>query len=129
MWLSEYSNNKVFKMNEFFKILADETRLRCLALIYENHELCVCELIYALDLPQSKISRHLALIKLNKLISDRREGQWVLYSINSDISKFKKNIIKTSINELIKVSPFKEDRSRLLKMENRPLKNKQMIYV
>ncbi|RKZ36264.1 MAG: transcriptional regulator [Gammaproteobacteria bacterium] len=107
-------------MNDFFKVLADETRLRCLALIYENHELCVCELIHALELPQSKISRHLSLIKLNKLIIDRREGQWVLYSTNSDISKFKKNIIKMSIKELIKVSPFKEDRNRLFKMENRP---------
>lgn len=81
-------------MNDFFKVLADETRLRCLALIYENHELCVCELIHALELPQSKISRHLSLIKLNKLIIDRREGQWVLYSTNSDISKFKKILSK-----------------------------------
>lgn len=81
-------------MNEFFKVLADETRLRCLALIYENNELCVCELIHALELPQSKISRHLSLIKLNNLIVDRREGQWGFYSPCPNVSKFKKNIIK-----------------------------------
>ena len=116
-------------MNEFFKVLADETRLRCLALIYENRELCVCELIHALDLPQSKISRHLSLIKLNKLIIDRREGQWVLYSLHPDISTFKDNIIKTSIKELIDKSPFKEDKKRLLEMANRPLVNKEVSYV
>ena len=116
-------------MNDFFKVLADETRLRCLALIYENRELCVCELIHALELPQSKISRHLSLIKLNKLIIDRREGQWVLYSPHPDISRFKDNIIKTSIKELIDKFPFKEDKKRLLGMTNRPLVNKEVSYV
>ncbi len=107
-------------MNDFFKVLSDETRLRCLALIYANNELCVCELIHALNLPQSKISRHLSLIKLNRLIIDRREGQWVLYSPSPEVSKFKQNMIKETIQELITTSPFKEDRDRLLKMENRP---------
>ncbi len=116
-------------MNEFFKVLSDETRLRCLALIYENKELCVCELIHALGLLQSKISRHLSLIKLNKLIIDRREGQWVLYSPSSEVSKFKENIIKKTIKELIEISPFKEDRDRLLKMENRPLISKEYTDV
>lgn len=113
-------------MNDFFKILADETRLRCLTLIYENHELCVCELIHALELPQSKISRHLSLIKLNNLIVDRREGQWVFYSVPPNVSKFKINIIDMSINELKKTKPFKEDRNRLIGMANRPLFNKKI---
>ncbi|VVH58519.1 Arsenical resistance operon repressor [uncultured Gammaproteobacteria bacterium] len=116
-------------MNDFFKVLSDETRLRCLTLIYENRELCVCELIHALDLPQSKISRHLSLVKLNKLIIDRREGQWVLYSVHPDISTFKDNIIKASITELMNTPPFKEDRSRLHKMTNRPLANKEFSNV
>ena len=113
-------------MNDFFKVLADETRLRCLTLIYENHELCVCELIHALELPQSKISRHLSLMKLNNLIIDRREGQWVFYSVHPNISKFKINIIDMSINELKNTNPFKEDRKRLIGMANRPLFNKKM---
>ena len=114
-------------MNDFFKVLADETRLRCLALIYENQELCVCELIYALELPQSKISRHLSLIKLNNLIVDRREGQWVFYSIHPNVSKFKINIIDMSINELKNTNPFKEDRKKFIGMGNRPLSNKERI--
>lgn len=116
-------------MNEFFKVLSDETRLRCLALIYENNEICVCELIHALELPQSKISRHLLLIKLNKLITSRRKGQWVIYSPHSDISKFKKDIINMTIKELLKESLYKDDRDRLIKMANRPLIKKENNYV
>ena len=108
-------------MNNFFKVLADETRLRCLALIFNNREVCVCELIHALKLPQSKISRHLSIIKLNNLIDQRREGQWVLYSVHPKLSTFKKNIIKMSIRELKNCSPFREDKARLLNMINRPV--------
>jgi ArsR family transcriptional regulator len=51
-------------MNDFFNVLSDETRLRCLALICKNKVLCVCELEYALNLGQSKISRHLNILKV-----------------------------------------------------------------
>lgn len=107
-------------MGDFFKVLSDETRLRCLILILENKELCVCELIHALALPQSKISRHLSIIKLNGLINQRRLGQWVLYSTNPDISDFKKNIIAMSFNELKSTQPYRNDKARLDNMKNRP---------
>jgi ArsR family transcriptional regulator, arsenate/arsenite/antimonite-responsive transcriptional repressor len=108
-------------MNEFFKVLADETRLRCLALIFENEEICVCELIHAMDLPQSKISRHLSIIKLNNVISQRRAGQWVLYSKDPTLSDFKTSIIQMTIDELSKTSIFKQDKKRLSTMKNRPV--------
>lgn len=107
-------------MNDFFKVLADETRLRCLLLISEHHELCVCELIHALALPQSKISRHLSTIRLNGLINQRREGQWVLYSISSNLPSFQNEIIKMSFEEVKNTLPFKEDRERLNRMTDRP---------
>ncbi len=50
------------KETRIFKALADETRLRILALLLEG-ELCVCELIAALELPQSTTSRHLAYLR------------------------------------------------------------------
>ncbi len=107
-------------MNEFFKVLADETRLRCLTIIFKHQEVCVCELVHSLALPQSKISRHLAIIKLNQIIQQRREGQWVLYSGYPQLESFKKRIIQQTIEELIKTSPFKEDQQRLLAMTSRP---------
>ncbi|MGC8733368.1 MAG: ArsR/SmtB family transcription factor, partial [Halothiobacillaceae bacterium] len=44
----------------FFHALSDPTRLRCLAMLHAQGELCVCELTRALGLSQPKISRHLA---------------------------------------------------------------------
>jgi len=107
-------------MDDFFKVLADETRLRCLAIIVEHKEVCVCELVHALKLPQSKISRHLSIMKLNNIVSQRRHGQWVLYSLYPELSAFNKNIITTTIKELKKQDRFIEDNKKLLLMNDRP---------
>lgn len=67
---------------QLFKTLADETRLAILMLLYAEEELCVCDIITALHLPQSKVSRHLAYLKKFAAVIDRREGLWNYYSIN-----------------------------------------------
>lgn len=64
-----------------FKALADETRLRILALLLMEDELCVCDIIAALKLPQSTVSRHLAYLRKAGLVNDRRCGLWMYYSI------------------------------------------------
>jgi ArsR family transcriptional regulator len=63
-----------------FKALADETRLRILCLLLEE-ELCVGDILDVLQLPQSKVSRHLAYLKSAGLVDDRRCGVWMFYSI------------------------------------------------
>ena len=65
---------------ELFKALADETRLRILNLLYER-ELCVCDVMAVLDISQSKASRHLITLKRVGLANDRREAQWMHYSL------------------------------------------------
>jgi len=67
---------------EFFKLLSDETRLNSLLLICLHQELCVCELVCALNDIQPKISRHLAMLRKAGLLLDRRQGQWVFYRLN-----------------------------------------------
>lgn len=64
-----------------FKALGDETRLRLLKLL-EQRELCVCELMQALNMTQSRVSRNLGILKNAGFIKDRREGLWVHYSLN-----------------------------------------------
>lgn len=66
---------------KIFKALADETRLRILALLMDG-ELCVCEIIAALELPQSTISRHLAYLKKTAWVQDRKQGVWMYYRLN-----------------------------------------------
>lgn len=60
--------------------LADPTRIRIMRLLLER-ELCVCEIEDALQEPQYKISRHLAVLKNAGLVRDWREGQWMHYEI------------------------------------------------
>ena len=69
------------KKAKIFKALADETRLRILALLLEG-ELCVCEIIAALELPQSTTSRHLAYLRNSGWVKDRRQGVWMYYRFN-----------------------------------------------
>ena len=78
------------------KCLGDSTRLRILLLTLEESELCVCEFVEALDLSQPKISRHLALMKTAKLLSDRRQGQWIHYRINEALPKWALSIIDSA---------------------------------
>lgn len=72
-----------------FKACADETRLRILFLLNEG-ELCVCELVQVLDMPQGKISRHLGILKQASLVQDRREGTWIYYAQNKADTQLKR---------------------------------------
>jgi DNA-binding transcriptional ArsR family regulator len=63
-----------------FKALGDPTRLRIVKLL-EGGELCVCQLMAVLGMGQSRISRHLSILKQAGLIEDRRAGKWVHYRL------------------------------------------------
>ncbi len=63
-----------------FHALSDETRLRILDRLRQG-ERCVCELTDALDAAQSRLSFHLKTLKDAGLVTDRREGRWMYYSI------------------------------------------------
>lgn len=101
-----------------FKCLADETRLRCLALLHKEGKLCVCELTYALDMLQPKISRHLAQLRQCGLLTDSREGQWVYYQINTELPIWIKEILAASAKEI--AAKHKQDSGRLDTMTGRP---------
>ena len=61
-----------------FKSLSDATRLRILNLL-AGGELCVCDLMAVLGLPQSTISRHLAYLRKHGWVDARRSGKWMHY--------------------------------------------------
>ena len=77
---------------EFFKALADETRLRILSLLCSG-ELCVCEITKVLDIGQPKASRHLAVLRQSELVVDRREGMWMYYSLAEPKSETQRSIV------------------------------------
>jgi len=67
------------RQSRFFKALADETRLRIVKLLAAQ-EMCVCELMIALELTQPTASHHLGLLENAGLVKRRKEGKWVFYS-------------------------------------------------
>lgn len=103
---------------DFYKSLADETRLLCLLLIEQQGELCVCELMVALGLPQPKISRHLSQLRKVGLLLDRRQGQWVFYRIHPLLNDWMHNIVKDTLTH----NPQLLDKpaARLNDMNSRP---------
>lgn len=98
---------------ELFKSLADETRLRLLVLLQGGTEYCVCDLMNALDMPQSTVSRHLAYLKRNGWLQDRRGGVWMYYSLNKDLDAFLQAQLALLIHRLANTPIYKADRERL----------------
>ena len=66
---------------QFFKILADEARLKMLWLLFNHGELCVCDMMAVLEMTQSKASRHLRTLRHAELVTDRKEGLWSYYAL------------------------------------------------
>lgn len=99
------------KANEIFKALGDETRLRILNILASG-ELCVCDIMEVLSLPQSKVSRHLALLRHAGLVIVRKEGLWVYYSVFEPQTKFLGEL-KTCLKLLGAMAPYKEDLNKV----------------
>lgn len=88
------NDDQFTEYSDKLKALSDPTRLKILYLL-SNDELCVCEIIYALDKPQSSISHHLNILKNMGFIKGRKDGVWVYYSLaNPKISDMVKGLIE-----------------------------------
>lgn len=103
-----------------FRALADETRLRCLALLVAEDELCVCELTHALGLSQPMISRHLASLRESGIVSDRRAGQWIHYRLHNDLPKWARRVLTEAFAGIARSEPYRADQRALRGMSNRP---------
>ena len=68
--------------DRLFRCLGEPTRLYAMLLLHRWGELCVCELVAALDQQQPKVSRHLAQLRHCELLADERRGQWVYYRLH-----------------------------------------------
>lgn len=105
---------------QFFHLLSDDTRLRCLFLLQQEGELCVCELVHALGVIQPKISRHLAALRDADIVIDRRQGQWIYYQLNPDLPLWARQVLETTVSEAKNQEPFIDDLAVLAEMPNRP---------
>jgi ArsR family transcriptional regulator len=81
-----------------FKALSEETRLRIIKLL-EHGELCVCDIVAALDMIQPKVSFHLAVLKEAGLIKDRKQGKWTHYSI-AETDMFRRFLLLSTLEKI-----------------------------
>ena len=99
---------------QLFKALSDETRLRIMGLLAEG-ELCVCELMAVLGLPQSTVSRHLAYLKNSGLVSDRRQGTWMHYRLAGGDGALRNDLLDLLWKDLPLLTCVRADREALRK--------------
>ena len=64
--------------------IADSTRVRILKML-EPGELCVCQITAILGLAPATVSKHLSLLKMSGLLSQRKQGRWVYYRLSDSI--------------------------------------------
>ena len=106
---------------ELFKSLSDLTRLQSLLLIHQQQELCVCELMVALELSQPKVSRHLALLREVELLETERRGQWIFYRLSSQLENWAMAIIEQASQQ----HDIADVSQRLADMGDRPERTQQ----
>ncbi|NEX15956.1 MAG: transcriptional regulator [Halochromatium sp.] len=104
----------------FYGALAHPTRLRTLMLLGHYSELCVCELTYAIGVSQPHLSRHLAQLREQGLVTDRRASTWVYYRINRALPAWAKVVLSETQSGLQSTQPFVDDTTALNRMPNRP---------
>ncbi len=97
-----------------FKSLSDETRVRILVLLLEHGELCICDLMTALEQPQSTVSRHVAYLKNSGWLQDRRGGVWMYYSLRSGLSGLFVELSALLRSRCAELTECTADRERLL---------------
>jgi len=95
------------------RALSDETRLRILKVLLER-ECCVCEIMQALDISQSRASRNLRILQDADFLRAKRDGAWIVYSVDWQTT----NRYATSLVKLLKDSPvsnevLEKDKERL----------------
>ena len=86
--------------------LNDETRIRILHFIDKHGEVCVCDLENAFEMIQSRISRHLKILKEGGFLRVERKGRWAYYSIRSPLDAFRQSILEEIKHLQLDIPPF-----------------------
>lgn len=94
-----------------FRAFCDRTRLRILSLLRDD-ELCVGDIVAILQVPQPKVSRHLAQLRRAGLVETRRTGLWIHYSLAPAKTVFHRKLLECAITCFQEVSEIKADNRR-----------------
>jgi ArsR family transcriptional regulator, arsenate/arsenite/antimonite-responsive transcriptional repressor len=98
-----------------FRAFSDRTRLRILHLL-QGGELCVGDIVTILQIPQPRVSRHLAYLRKSKLVVVRKSGLWSHYSLTRPHSPFHRKLLECLEKCFGDVPELKADRVRAVKV-------------
>lgn len=96
------------------KALSDPIRLRIILLLQAKGELCVCDLMAVLKLPQSTVSRHLAYLKRSCWVDIRRNGVWMYYTLSQESCTICKEILQILEQHASNLPEVTSDRTALV---------------
>lgn len=85
--------NSISRVDLVFRAFSDRTRLRILHLLQPG-ELCVCDLVAVLGVPQPKVSRHLAYLRKAHLVNLRKDGLWTYYKLAPATASFHAKLLE-----------------------------------
>lgn len=105
------------RIEKIFKALADRNRLRILKML-EGRPLCVCEMTAVLGIAQSSVSRHLGILRDAGLVDDKKEGQWMIYSLARGGDDAAKSVI-AGLGRWLSDDPQVKSDSRSIRQVNR----------
>lgn len=100
------------KIVQCYRALSEEVRLRIMMLLTRG-ELCVCDIMEILDEPQSKVSRHLSYLKNSRLITAKRVGTWMHYSLKDQEDETLHAQLSFMRERLSALPRFKEDMAKM----------------
>lgn len=103
---------KSFAIQSLFRALSDPTRLRLLNLIADK-EICVCHFVEILRMSQPKISRHLAYLRREGIVSSRRQGRWMHYRLQAPSNAALSAILKETLAHLRQLPVMQRDSAKL----------------
>jgi ArsR family transcriptional regulator len=97
---------------EILQAIADPTRLRLLNLLTQAAEICVCELVDALGIPQYGVSRHLSILASTGWVEDRRVGKWIYYRVSRELRPYQITLLNALRQLREEREDFRQDESR-----------------
>ena len=102
----------MWELIKVFKALSDETRMRMLHLLLDV-ELCVCEIMQALGISQTRASRNLGILRDAGLLKGRREGRWAHYSLDQEAAARYSELLGLLRSRQVEDEVIVEDKERL----------------
>ncbi len=110
----------------FARLISDDNRLKIIRLL-SDRDMCVCELMEIMQVPQSRISQHLLRLRSEGIVSDRRESQWVIYALNKEILEQRLERLEMFMRgPASELDCMKDEFDRLNHIENRGLLSEKL---